>query len=134
MVYLLDGIVQITGYYLLLPDNFEQCCSLIRCAHPPEGYLRVLKVINSQIMIVPAVTNQMDLDSNMNPNAKLTSDNYYKDLQVCQYYNCDYVTYMNDIIDALIDNENQGIADHEQRHDNNLIEQVKQHDVPNMTN
>ena len=66
------------------------------------------------MMIVPTVTNGMDLGSNLDQNPKLTYDNYCKDLQVWQYYNCDYVTYMNEIIYVLIDG-NQGIIDHEQK-------------------
>ena len=82
VIYLLGGIDQIAGYYLLLPDNLESGFSMIRCAHPPEGYLRVLKVINCRMMIIPTVTKQMDLGSNLDQNPKLTYDNYCKDLQV----------------------------------------------------
>ena len=41
---------------------------------------------------------------------------------------------MNGIIDALIDNENQEIIDHEQKHDNALIKQITHQGVPNMIN
>ena len=46
VIYLLGEIDQIVGYYLLLPDNFGSCYSMIHCARPPEGYLKVLKVTN----------------------------------------------------------------------------------------
>ena len=97
---------------------------------PPEGYLEVLKTINCEVIKILNVANQMDLGSSMNQNPKLTYDNYCKDQQVWQYYQCDYVTYLTKIIDALIDNDNQEITDHDIKHDNDLGEQISQQDSP----
>ena len=103
---------------------------MICCAHPPEGYLEVLRTINCEVIKILNVANQMDLGSSMNQNPKLTYDNYCKDQQVWHYYQCDYVTYITKIIDALIDNDNQEITDYDIKHDNDLGEQISQQDSP----
>ena len=105
VVHIMGGNDQITGYYLLLADVFRFGCNVICCAHPPEGYLEVLRTINCKMIKILNVASQMDLGSSVNQNPKLTYDNYCKDQQVLQYYQCDYVTYMTKIIDALIDND-----------------------------
>ena len=63
------------------------------------------------ILEIPNVTNHMTLNSEMDHNLKLVYDNYCKDQQVWQYYNCDYITYMTNIIDELIGKVNQDITD-----------------------
>ena len=130
VVHIMGGSDQITGYYLLLADDFGFDCNMICYAHPPEGYLEVLRTINCEIIKVLNVANQMDLGSSVIQNLKLTYDNYCKDQQVWQYYQCDYVTYMTKIIDALIENDNQKITDYDLNHDNDLGEQITQQDSP----
>ena len=58
---------------------------MICCAHPPEGYLEVLRTINCEMIKTLNVANQMDLGSSVNQNPKLAYDNYCKDQQVWQY-------------------------------------------------
>ena len=116
VVYLKDVTGQLTGYYLLLLGSSGEGCNIICCTHPPEGYLQVLQVATYQTLVVPTVSMLSRSGSNFDQNPKLTYDNYCKDLQVWQSHNCDYGTYLNNIIDTLIENEDQKIKNQDQDH------------------
>ena len=111
---------------MLCTDKYDSGYSLKRCGHPPEGYLEVLKVVNCVILETMNVTNHITLNSDINHNPKLVYDNYCKDQQVWQYYICDYITYMTNIIDDLIGNADQEITDCNNNHQDNSDEQTPQ--------
>ena len=94
VVYLMGHSDQITGYYLLLADQFGHGYTMTCCAHPSEGYLEVLRTIDCEILEILNVDNQMDIGSKVNQNPKLAYDNYCKDKRSWQYYQCDYITYI----------------------------------------
>ena len=118
IVYLMGDTDQITGYYLLWTDGLEFGYRLERCAHPPEGYLEVLDVVHCLVSETIKVVDHMTMKSNLDHDPKLVYDNYCKDQQVWQYYQCDYVTYMTKIIDILIGKADQETIDHNKAYDN----------------
>ena len=130
MTYLLGNTDQITGYHLLWPGDCDIDYTLICCAHPPEGYLEVIDVVNCTMSKILNATNHMILKSDVDHNPKLAYDNYCKDQRVWQYYQCDYVTYMTNIIDALIGEANLQITDHDDTHDKSINELIAHQNIP----
>ena len=124
MTYILGNIDQITGYYLLWPGDYGLDYTLKHCAHPPEGYLEVIDVVNCTMSKILAATNHRILNSDVDHNPKLAYDNYCKDQQVWQHYQCDYVTYVTNIIDELIGKANSQITDQGDTHDKSFNEHI----------
>ena len=92
----------ISGYYQLLLNNRVRLYHTLYSADPPDGYIQVLWSVNCHRYAVQLVENDIYSNDYNEPNS--TYDNYCKDMRSWQYYNCSYETYMQNIIDSLIDN------------------------------
>ena len=105
IVYIQDTEMEVSGYYELARVTNDSLCSLFRCDHLPEGYLQVIENINCQIVKIQYKDNQRH--TNVNTDTKLAYDNYCQDLKSLQQYGCDYDTYMDRMLDQLIQYETE---------------------------
>ena len=93
------------GFYYLCSNYEGYNYELIHCAHLPDGYSQVFQTMDCHITTIHLSRHHNNGDSN--PDPRLTYDNYCKDLRSRQYYNCSHETYLETIIDMIIDNDTQ---------------------------
>ena len=117
IVYVQDTEMEVNGYYELVRVTNGSRCSLFRCDHLPEGYLQVIGSVSCKMVKLQCKDNQMYTNANIE--AKLAYDNYCQDLKSWQQYECDYDSYMDQVMDKLIkcetelelDEDNNGSQD-----------------------
>ena len=106
IVYVHDQTVKgIGGYYYLIENDQGLTYSLFHCAHPPEGYLKVIAVTNCYIIQLQCHNDTRGYSVEDAP--ELVYDSYLKDLHSWKNHGCSYESHVVDMIDEIIDKVNQ---------------------------
>ena len=96
------------GYYYLVASYKGFSYSLLHCAQPPEGYLKVISMMDCYV-IAQQCSRQFG-DQTLTGDPKLAYDNYHEDLHSWQRHGCSRESHLINVIDKIIDNDSQGMT------------------------
>ena len=110
VAYVHDQTVEgVGGYYYLIENVQGLTYSLFHCAHPPEGYLEVIAMMNCYIIQLQCYNDTRGHSIEDAP--ELVYDNYLKDLHSWKNHGCSYESRVADMIDEIIDKANEAMLD-----------------------
>ena len=110
IAYVHDQTVEgVGGYYYLIENVQGLTYSLFHCAHPPEGYLEVIAMMNCYIIQLQCHNDTRGHSIEDAP--EVVYDNYLKDLHSWKNHGCSYESHVADMIDEIIDKANEAMLD-----------------------
>ena len=97
------------GFYLYQSSQTGDHCGLTPYVCPIEGALYITRDVKINMVAISRQYGHFDYEDDGYNTPKTVYDNYCKDTRVYEYYGHDYETYLTNIIDAIMQNENPDV-------------------------
>ena len=100
---------KLKGFYLYQSSQTGDHCGLTPYACPIEGALYITRDVTIHMVAISRQYGHVDYEDDGYNTPKTVYDNYCKDARAYEYYGHNYETYLTNIIDAIMENENPDV-------------------------